>query len=66
MLSDAAKQLVESFEKRKRIYENMAASAAIGFVNNSDKQEHKFEALAYLSKAQIMKEIIEETCRAGV
>lgn len=63
--SDAARKLVESFEKRKRSYESMAASSAISFVT-SDKAEHKFDALAYLSKAQIMTEIIEETCMAGV
>lgn len=65
MLSDAAKKLVESFQKRKNLYESMAASAAIGFVT-SDNQEHKNSALGYLDKAQLMKELIEEVCKVGV
>ena len=65
MFSDAAKQLVESFQQRKNGYESMAASSAIGFVT-SDNIEHKNTALMYLGKAQLMKELIEETCMAGV
>ena len=65
MLSDAAKQLVDSFQKRKNSYESMAASSAISFVT-SDNMEHKNTALMYLGKAQLMRELIEETCKAGV
>jgi demethoxyubiquinone hydroxylase (CLK1/Coq7/Cat5 family) len=65
MLSDAAKKLVESFQKRKNNYENMAASSAIGFVT-SDNLEHKNTALMYLAKAALVEELIQETCRAGV
>ena len=65
MLSDAAKKLVESFQKRKNLYEDMASSSAIGFVT-SEQIEHKNTALMYLSKAKLMKELIEEVCKVGV
>ena len=65
MLSDAAKQLVDSFQKRKNSYESMAASSAISFVT-SDNIEHKNTALLYLAKATLVEELIQETCKAGV